>query len=49
MDYLVYFVHDAGFGYVVRAFEKPHMILSRTSHVRFNASDADFCRAFQKI
>lgn len=49
VDYVVYFVHDAGFGYVVRAFENPHMILSRTSHVRFNASDADFCRAFQKI
>lgn len=49
VDYVVYFVHEKGFGYVVRAFENSQMVLSRTSHVRFNASDVDFCRAFQRI
>lgn len=49
VTYVVYFIHNTDFGYVVRAFNKPQMALSRTSHIRFNTIDVDFCRAFENI
>lgn len=49
VDYVIYFVHHEGFGYVCRPFTASRMRLCKLSHVRFKANDEDFCRAFETI
>lgn len=49
VDYVIYFVHDQEFGYVIKPFEDPQMKLNRTSHIRFVSSNKDFCHAFHRM
>lgn len=49
VDYVIYFIPEEGFGYVVKPFKERCRMLSRTSHIRFKSTDQDFCQAFHRI